>query len=158
MFFFFLWEFWFVWIFGIYLGLCVWSFRIYSWKIFVFDEMVIFFGKEPMFKCSSRPNAGLKGLLLEVGARRAPKLLLMFQLIWIISSTSWLSILTETSQKNVSFRALPKLPPPSHYFGQLVPLFRTLKTTFCTYDRKIPIMIMMVAMVILMIMMTKMTK
>ena len=27
-------------------------------------------------------------------------------------------------------------PPPSPYFGQLVPLFRTSKTTFYEYDRK----------------------
>ena len=59
-----------------------------------------------------------------------------------------------------SFGHCPNYPSPS--FGQLVPLFRTSKTTLCAYDRKMPMMIMTVAMiimmVILMIMMTKMTK
>ena len=33
-----------------------------------------------------------------------------------------------------SFAHCPNYPSPS--FGQLVPLFRTSKTTFCAYDRK----------------------
>ena len=45
-------------------------------------------------------------------------------------------------------------PPPKKMFSfghcpnyPLVPLFRTSKTTFCAYDRKIPMMIMTVAMI-----------
>ena len=84
---------------------------------------------------------------------------------WDVCRASVAALKTKGSppeKKDVFFWALPKLPPPpSLHFRQLVHL-RTSKTTFCAYDRKIPIMIMMVAMivmmVILMIMMTKITK
>ena len=68
-------------------------------------------------------------------------------------------------KKTFSFGHCPNhLNPPPHdpNSGNLVLFFRTSKTTFCAYDRKKKLMLIMkvamIIMVILMIIMTKMTK
>ena len=67
--------------------------------------------------------------------------------------SSW-SCFGKTSHKNKGFLIIY---PPS--FGQLIPLFRTSKTTFTRMTEKIQMMIMMVAMIIMMvILMMMMTK
>ena len=65
------------------------------------------------------------------------------------------------TKKTFSFGHCPNHlnPPPWPQFGQLGPLFFTPKTTFCAYDRKKKLMLIMkVAMIIMMIIMTKITK
>ena len=69
-------------------------------------------------------------------------------------------IATSLQSQNIYISWTKGTPPIEiNVFFRASPLFRTSKTTFYAYDRKIPMMIMMAAMIIimiiLMIMMTK---